>query len=69
MAFQKENSQDPVFYERDLSCNLFFFFLLQTHIVTYSALNLLTKWYDTNSTYKYNIAILRVSNINEVDEI
>ena len=28
-------------------------FLLQTHIITYSALNLLTKRYDTYSTYKY----------------
>ena len=28
-------------------------FLLQTHIITYSALNLLTKRYNTYSTYKY----------------
>ena len=29
------------------------FFLLQTHIITYSALNLLTKQYNTYSTDKY----------------
>ena len=40
-----------------------FFILMQTHIFTYSALNLLTQRYDTYSTYKYKIIQTYVTRI------
>ena len=58
IAHEKSQRRDILinWYAEDTKSSVllirYHFFLLQTHIITYNALNLLTKRYDTYSTYK-----------------